>query len=168
PVSGLVILARTSKSLERMNKLFREDQITKTYLAIVENKPEIEKHTLIHWIEKDDQKNRSRAYSKAKGKAKRSELSYELIAIQKDKALCLVEPKTGRPHQIRVQLAKIGSPIQGDLKYGATQPNPDKSISLHAYKLSFVHPVRKQLLEVKASPPGPEWKPYLNWINELD
>lgn len=165
PVSGIVIFARTSKALERMNKLFREDTIRKTYLAIVQGKPEQTAGTLIHWLDKDGDKNTVKAYNKPTGHAKEAELSYELLGSQKPLSLLIVKPKTGRPHQIRVQLAKMNCPIQGDLKYGFPTPNADKSISLHAFKISFVHPVKKEEITVTCRP---KWSAFKNLTNELD
>ena len=165
PVSGIVIFAWTSKALERMNALFREDKVEKTYLAIVKERVEITHEILIHWLEKDEKKNLTHAYSQPKGKAKKAELAYELMASLNRFSLLKVTPKTGRPHQIRVQLAKIGCPIQGDVKYGYSQPNTDKSISLHAYGISFIHPVKKEPLNIKCIPNWPDFKPH---IHELD
>ena len=165
PVSGITILARTSKSLERMNKLFREDNISKTYLAVVSSKPYSEYGKLIHWLEKNGQTNTVKAFSKAKGSAKRAELDYHLLAYNNETSLLKVLPKTGRAHQIRVQLSSIKCPILGDLKYGFPKPNLDKSIHLHAFAIKFVHPVRKELIEIQCAP---IWKEFSGIINELD
>lgn len=165
PVSGITAFARTSKALERMNALFRNDDIQKSYLAIVQGRPEIPAQTLIHYLEKDEARNVVKAWEKPRSNAKQAELRYELIATNDTHSLLLVRPKTGRPHQIRVQLSKMGCPIQGDLKYGYPAPNPDKSISLHAFRLSFVHPVRKEPLQVTATPHWPHFK---HAIHELD
>ncbi|MEM6830269.1 MAG: RluA family pseudouridine synthase [Bacteroidota bacterium] len=165
PVSGLVIFARTSKSLERMNRMFRENEVEKTYLAVVNSSPPHSQGHLAHWLEKDAAKNLTRAYQKQKGKAKLAELSYELISSMGKTSLLKVHPKTGRPHQIRVQLKSIGCSIKGDLKYGYSKPNQDKSIDLHAYKLSFVHPVKKEPITVRSQP---DWSDYNAFIDELD
>lgn len=157
PVSGLVVLARTSKALERMNELFRTKQTQKTYWAIVKNKPPKESDTLIHWLQKDEQKNKTTAYSKESPGALRSELSYQLIRKIDDHYLLEVKPVTGRPHQIRVQLASIGCVIRGDVKYGYPIANADASINLHARKLSFIHPVRKEAVEFVAPLPAEEY-----------
>ena len=144
PVSGVVIFARTSKALERMNKMLREHTMDKTYLAIVAVRPEEFSGTLVHHLIKDEQKNITRAYASKKTGTKESILKYHLE----------VHPITGRPHQIRTQLSKIGSPIIGDLKYGAEYPLHDKSIALHCYKMSFIHPVKNEKIVIKADPPS--------------
>ena len=165
PVSGLVTFARTSKALERMNKLFRDQQVTKTYLAIVEGTPRAQEKELVHWLDKDTSRNLAKAYDQPKGKAKRAELAYRLLASHGKVSLLMVKPKTGRPHQIRVQMKANGSPIKGDLKYGFPKANQDKSINLHAFKLTFVHPVKKEPLSVVSRPNWPEFE---DFINELD
>jgi 23S rRNA pseudouridine1911/1915/1917 synthase len=158
PVSGVVVLAKTSKALERMNALFREKETRKTYYAVVSRKPAQEEGTLIHWLLKDEKKNKTTAFRKETPGALRSELSYKLIATSSGLYLLEVQPITGRPHQIRVQLASMGCVIKGDVKYGDNQPNEDGSICLHARALSFVHPVKKELLTVTAPlPPGEFW-----------
>lgn len=164
PVSGITIFARTSKALERMNKLFREDDIQKTYLAVVQKKPTEPSGTLINWLDKDGAKNVVKAYDKPKGNAKKAELDYSLLAIEKDGALLKVMPKTGRSHQIRVQLAKMGCVIKGDLKYGFPAPNSDKSIHLHAFQISFVHPVKKEIIQFSCLP---DWSEFKSIIHEL-
>ena len=159
PVSGIVVLARTSKSLERMNALFRENRTKKTYWAITENKPPVESGNLIHWLVKDEKKNKATAYPRETLGALRSELSYGVIGQREKQWLLEVKPVTGRPHQIRVQLAFIGCPIKGDVKYGFATPLQDGSIALHARKLEFIHPVKKEQMVVEA--PLPEtmyWK----------
>jgi 23S rRNA pseudouridine1911/1915/1917 synthase len=164
PVSGIVVLARTSKSLERMNALFREKQTTKTYWAITHKKPQNERGTLIHWLVKDEKKNKSTAFPRETPGASQSELSYALIG-QKDKEWLLeVSPITGRPHQIRVQLASMGCPIKGDVKYGAAEANEDGSICLHARKLEFQHPVKKESLILEAPlPKSSFWRNFINF-----
>jgi 23S rRNA pseudouridine1911/1915/1917 synthase len=153
PVSGIVVLARTSKSLERMNALFREKQTKKTYWAVTQKKPPLDKGTLVHWLSKDEKKNKTTAFSQARPGALLSELSYSTIDQKERHWLLEVNPVTGRPHQIRVQLASMGCPIKGDVKYGFPQPNEDGSICLHARKLEFMHPVKKEMMTFEAPLP---------------
>lgn len=154
PVSGVVIFARTSKSLERMNELFRNRETKKIYNAIVYGKPPKPADTLVHWLVKDESRNKTTAYKKEHPDGLRSELSYELRGHSKGVSLLEVRPVTGRPHQIRVQLSTMGCPIVGDVKYGAETPNDDASICLHASRLQFIHPVRKEELVIKAPFPA--------------
>lgn len=165
PVGGLVIFAKTSKALERISEQFREQEIQKTYLAIVDGTPDFAQNDLVHWLEKDTVKNIAKAYDRPKGKAKRAFLSYKMIASHSKISLLLIQPKTGRPHQIRVQMKANGNPIKGDLKYGYPKANQDKNIDLHAFKLEFVHPVKKEPIKVISRPVWPEFK---SFINELD
>lgn len=153
PVSGVVMLAKTSKGLERMTKAFRERTIEKVYWAVVTRRPPREEATLEHWLEKDSRKNMVTAYNKAKGSAQRSELSFRIIKDIKDNCLLEVKPVTGRPHQIRAQLSKMGCPIKGDIKYGHQFANEDACINLHARKLIFAHPVTKEIMTVDAPLP---------------
>jgi 23S rRNA pseudouridine1911/1915/1917 synthase len=153
PVSGVVVLARTSKALERMNEMFREKETNKTYWAIVKNKPPQPEGVLIHWLTKDEKKNRSTAFKKETIGALRSELSYKVIGTADGHWLLQVNPVTGRSHQIRVQLASMGCVIKGDIKYGDDQPNEDGSIYLHARRLSFIHPVKKEPVTFEAPVP---------------
>jgi 23S rRNA pseudouridine1911/1915/1917 synthase len=157
PVSGIVVLARTSKALERMNALFREKETQKTYWAIVGNKPREDDGTLVHWLLKDEKKNKTTAYSRETEKAQRSELSYRLIGNSRGLFLIEVKPVTGRPHQIRVQLASMNCPIIGDVKYGYPEANDDGSICLHARALGFLHPVKKTYLKVEAPLPNTQY-----------
>lgn len=162
PVSGLVIFARTSKALERMNKIFHDRKVQKTYWAITRQKTRPEKGKLVHWLIKDPAKNVSKAYLEEVDKAKRAELNYRYLGTLNRHHLIEVKPITGRPHQIRVQLATSGSPIRGDLKYGYQQPNKDGSIHLHARKLYFIHPVKKLPLDLVAAVPETEfWEQFL-------
>lgn len=153
PVSGVVVFARTSKSLERMNELFRNRETQKIYHAIVYGKPSKPSDTLIHWLVKDESRNKTTAYKREHNDGLRSELSYELQRHAGGRSLLEVRPVTGRPHQIRAQLASMGCPIVGDVKYGAESPNDDASICLHASRLEFIHPVRKEPLTITADFP---------------
>ena len=167
PVSGLVVLARTSKGLQRMNALFREKEAKKTYWAIVSNRPEAQTDKLTHWLIKDEMKNKTTAYSRETAGALRGDLSYKVIGQSKGNWLLQVNPETGRPHQIRVQLASINCPIKGDLKYGYPVPNHDGSIGLHAKELEFLHPVKKEMLHLRAPlPDTPVWEPFLSFETE--
>ena len=155
PVSGAVIFARTSKGLSRMNDLFRNRTIQKTYWAIVNERPEPLKGTLTHYLLKDRERNVVTAFAKQKYKAaKKAVLDYEYIGEIGTNRLLEINLKTGRPHQIRVQLAKIGLPIKGDLKYGHRTPNQDGSIHLHCRSMSFIHPVKKEAVTIVADPPN--------------
>lgn len=154
PVSGLVILAKTSKALERMNELFRDHHLDKVYLAIVDRKPKNEQDTLVHWLVKNSMKKYSMVFTKETPNSQRAELYFEVLATIKQHTLLKVKLKTGRFHQIRAQLSKIGSTIIGDLKYGATQPNPDASVCLHSFYTSFVHPVKQEEVKLFALPPN--------------
>lgn len=156
PVSGVVVFARTSKALERMNRLFHDRQVEKVYWAIVGKRPEELKGHLTHYILKDRERNIVKAYDQLSNRAqdaKLSELDYELIGELQGCFLLEVRPHTGRPHQIRVQLAKMGYPIRGDLKYGYPSANPDGNIHLHCRKLAFDHPVKHEPVSIIADPP---------------
>lgn len=153
PVSGIVLFARTSKALARLNQMFQSKEIQKTYWAIVKNKPAKESGTLIHYLKKNEAKNMSKAFEKEQAGALRSELDYKLICSSDNYHLLEINPHTGRHHQIRVQLAAIGCPIKGDLKYGFNRSNKDASIHLHARKIEFIHPVKKENIVITAPPP---------------
>ena len=144
PVSGLVLFARTSKALARLNKMFAEGQVHKTYWAVTKNCPAEPQRTLVHWLVRNEQQNKSYAYDKEVPHSKRAELDYRVIGRSDNSYLLEVNLKTGRHHQIRCQLAKMGCPIKGDLKYGAKRSNPDGSISLQAHSMQFIHPVSKK------------------------
>lgn len=164
PVSGLVILAKTSKALERMNKMFRNRQIKKTYWAIVKKRPSEEKRKLVHWLIKSPEKNIVRAHDQPKDGALKAELVYRTLGRLNNHYCLEVYPITGRPHQIRVQLAKMGCPIRGDIKYGFSKPNEDKSIHLHARRVYFEHPVKKEALVCVAPLPNTQfWEQYLSF-----
>ena len=159
PVSGVMVFARTSKALSRLNEMFREKKVQKTYWAIVKNKPQNTKETLVHYLLKNQAKNKSQAFNREGNHALRSELSYKLIHSLDNYHLLEVSPKTGRHHQIRVQLSSIGCKIKGDVKYGAKRSNKDKSICLHSYSTSFVHPVKNELIKLKCDfPKNDIWK----------
>lgn len=153
PVSGIVLFARTSKALARLNQMFQTKEIRKTYWAVVKNKPPKPSGKLIHYLKKNEAKNMSKAYAAETSGALRSELDYELIASSDNYHLLQITPHTGRHHQIRVQLAGMGSPIKGDLKYGFDRSNKDGSIHLHARKIEFIHPVKKEPVVIVAPPP---------------
>jgi len=150
PVSGVVILAKTSKSLERINKLFKERLIDKTYWAVIHNKPPLMQDELVHWLKKNPKINKTTAFNKKSKGAQKAVLSYKLTRRIGEYYLLEVKPVTGRPHQIRVQLAKIGCTIVGDVKYGYEKPNSDGSIHLHARSLSFEHPVKREPIFIEA------------------
>ncbi len=160
PVSGAVVFARTSKALERMNRLFQERKVQKTYWAITAERPDPLSGHLKHYILKDSAKNISKAFdqmsNRAKG-AKEAHLDYEVIGQVGSHCLLEVRPLTGRPHQIRVQLAKIGCPIRGDVKYGFPAPNDDGSICLHCRSLTFEHPTLKRDVTITADPPAQQF-----------
>jgi 23S rRNA pseudouridine1911/1915/1917 synthase len=167
PVSGIVVFARTSKALERMSKQFHDDVVKKSYLAIVQGVPK-ESEILTHFLVKDSITNTVRAFGKAKKGAKESVLAYDHIGTVSGHSLIKIYPKTGRPHQIRVQLSTVGHPIAGDVKYKYPNPNPDKSISLHAWKLSFVHPVKNEPIKLSNRPKSSVWYEFKELISELD
>ncbi|RLD87838.1 MAG: RNA pseudouridine synthase [Bacteroidetes bacterium] len=153
PVSGVVIFAKTSKALTRLNNMVKERTIKKTYWAIVKKPPPREADTLIHHLVRNPKKNKSFAYKKPVENSKEAILSYKMIAVSKDYYLLEIDLHTGRHHQIRAQLSAIGCPVKGDLKYGFPRSNPDGSISLHARKIEFIHPVKKEPVTVIAPPP---------------
>jgi 23S rRNA pseudouridine1911/1915/1917 synthase len=153
PVSGVVIFARTSKALTRMNEKMRDKAITKKYLAIVQHRPDPLSATITHHLVKDETKNVVRAYASRKAGTKESTLSYEVFGELEGRVLLDINPLTGRSHQIRAQLAKIGCPIVGDLKYGAEAPLQDKSIALHCKEMTFEHPTKEEVITITADPP---------------
>ncbi len=153
PVSGVVLFAKTSKALVRMNEKIRLGEVSKRYWAVVESCPSPEKAQLKHYISRDTKQNRSRAYDAPKPQSKEARLNYEVRGASTNYSLVEVELLTGRHHQIRAQLSKIGCPIKGDLKYGAKRSNPGGGISLHSRTMSFVHPTTKELVTITAPTP---------------
>lgn len=153
PTSGIVVFARTSKALPRLNKIFAEKEAKKTYWAIVKNVPEKESGTLTHWLVRNTKQNKSYAHINEVPNSKKAILEYKILKKLDRYFLLEIDLKTGRHHQIRAQLAAIGCPIKGDLKYGFDRSNPDASIHLHARRLSFVHPVKKELIDLIAPVP---------------
>jgi 23S rRNA pseudouridine1911/1915/1917 synthase len=153
PVSGVVLFAKTSKALTRLNEMFKTQQIKKTYWAIVKEKPALPEARLEHFLVRNEKQNKSVAHLKMVPNAKQAALTYRLIAQSDTYYLLEVNLETGRHHQIRCQLAKMGCPIKGDLKYGFPRSNPNGGISLHARHISFVHPVSKNLIEITAPVP---------------
>lgn len=159
PVSGLVVFAKTGKALSRLNEMFRNGEVKKTYWAVVKNRPPQEEGELVHYMVRNEKQNKSYAYDREKPGSKKAILHYRLIGYSQNYYLLEIDLKTGRHHQIRCQLAKAGCPIKGDLKYGASRSNPDGSICLHARNIRFVHPVSKELIEVEAPVPSDNlWK----------
>ena len=153
PVSGLVVFARTGKALARLNEMFRTKEVQKTYLAITGHRPTADEGELEHWLVRNEKQNKSYAYDQERANAKKAVLSYKLVGCSDRYYLLEVDLKTGRHHQIRCQLAKMGCPIKGDLKYGAPRSNPDGGISLHAWRVRFIHPVSHKEICVEAPLP---------------
>ena len=153
PTSGVIIFARTSKALERLNKMLRDKIISKTYWAVIKNHPEKEKNTLINYLKKNPKNNKSSVYTKEIDGSKKAILHYNVIKKLDNYSLVEIDLETGRHHQIRAQLSFIGFPIKGDLKYGFNRSNKDGSIHLHARKIEFVHPVTKEQISVIAPTP---------------
>lgn len=154
PVSGLVVFAKTSKALSRLNEMFKNSEVKKTYWAIVKQTPAETEGELVNYLVRNEKQNKSYAYDTEKPGSKKAILHYRLIARSDNYCLLEVDLKTGRHHQIRCQLAKMGCPIKGDLKYGFPRSNPDGSICLHARRVRFVHPVSKELIDVVAPVPS--------------
>lgn len=154
PTSGIVLFAKTSKALPRLNKMFAEKEAKKTYWAIVKTIPEKTEDTLIHWLKRNPKQNKSYAHIKEVPDSKKAILSYRLLKKLDRYSLLEIDLQTGRHHQIRSQLSGIGSPIKGDLKYGFDRSNPDGSIHLHAHTLKFIHPVKKESVSITAPVPN--------------
>ena len=158
PVSGIVVFAKTSKALVRLNEMMKNRQIEKTYWAVVKNKPPKLEDTLTHYLTRNESKNKSFVYSEERPGTVKAELTYHLISNAENYYLLEVELHTGRHHQIRAQLAAIHCPIKGDLKYGAPRSNANGSIHLHAHRIKFLHPVTKEIIEITCDPPqDPLW-----------
>lgn len=158
PVSGLVVFAKTSKALPRLNEMFRNGEVKKTYWAIVKECPKETEGELVHYLVRNEKQNKSYAYDKEVKNSKKAVLHYKLIGHSQNYYLLEVDLNTGRHHQIRCQLAKMGCPIKGDLKYGFPRSNPDGSICLHARTVQFVHPVSKEMIQLTAPvPEGNLW-----------
>ena len=158
PVSGVILFARTSKALARLNEMFKMKQVKKTYLAIVKERPPEDETTLIHFLKKNEQQNKSYVYDYEVKGSKEASLTYRLKGRSERYYLLEVELHSGRHHQIRAQMAKIGCPIKGDLKYGFPRSNEDGSISLFARRLEFIHPVKKEPITITAHfPDGDIW-----------
>ena len=168
PVGGLVIFAKTDKALTRLNKMLRENQIHKTYLAIVEGHPAKDSDTLHHWITSVERNNKSYAHDSQVPGSRESILKYRVLARGERYSLVEVDLITGRKHQIRVQLSTIGHPIKGDLKYGARRSNPEGSISLRSHRIRFVHPVSTADIDLTAPLPDsdPLWHVLMSHVND--
>jgi 23S rRNA pseudouridine1911/1915/1917 synthase len=153
PTTGIVVFARTSKALTRLNELFANRETQKTYWAVVKNKPPKDADVLVHFLKRNEKNNTSKAHSKEVPESKKASLDYKIIKALDNYFALEINLHTGRHHQIRAQLAAIGSPIKGDLKYGFDRSNPDGGIHLHARKLVFIHPVSKEPLQIIAPTP---------------
>jgi 23S rRNA pseudouridine1911/1915/1917 synthase len=159
PTTGLVIFARTSKALTRLNDLFKNRETQKTYWAVVKKRPQEDTGVLIHYLKRNEKSNTSKAHTKEVPESKKASLDYTIIKQLDNYTVLEINLHTGRHHQIRAQLSAIGSPIKGDLKYGADRSNPDGGIHLHARKLVFIHPVTKEEITITAPVPNdPVWK----------
>jgi 23S rRNA pseudouridine1911/1915/1917 synthase len=166
PVSGVVLFARTSKALTRLNAMFQEKSVEKTYWAIVKNKPPRQEDSLVHYLVRNTKTNKSYCHEKEVPGSKQAILHYRCVASSDQYHMLEIRLETGRHHQIRSQLATIGSPIRGDLKYGFPRSNKDGGISLHSRKVKFVHPVRDEELTIEAPVPSESlWNAFLGILN---
>lgn len=154
PTTGIVVFARTTKALTRLNEMFSNRETQKTYWAVVKNKPENDRDTLVHFIKRNEKNNTSKAHTKEVEASKKAILDYTLLKELDNYSALEINLHTGRHHQIRAQLAAIGSPIKGDLKYGSERSNEDGGIHLHARKLTFIHPVTKVIIKLIAPTPN--------------
>jgi 23S rRNA pseudouridine1911/1915/1917 synthase len=162
PVSGVMLYARTSKALERLNRMFRDKEVKKTYLAIVKERPPKDEDTISHFLKKNEPQNKSYVYDTEVKGSKEASLTYRLISRSERYYLLEIELHTGRHHQIRAQMARIGCPIKGDLKYGYPRSNDDGSISLLARKIEFMHPVKNEPITITAHfPDGDIWSHFM-------
>ena len=170
PVSGVVLFAKTSKALTRLNKMFQQkaDEIDKVYWAVVQNCPRIEEERLTHYLLRNQEKNRTNVFDKEKNGAKKAILDYRLLTRSQKYFLLEIKLHTGRHHQIRAQLSKVGMPIRGDLKYGAPRSKSGGGIGLHARELGFIHPVKNDPVRIKAPVPKDDnlWKELERIIEE--
>lgn len=167
PTSGIVIFARTSKALTRMNDLFKNKKIKKIYWAVIDKQPPEDEATIVHYLKKNAKQNKSYAFDTQKADTKEASLSYRLAAKSNRYFLLEIELHTGRHHQIRAQLAKIGCHIKGDLKYGFPRSNPNGGIHLHARSIEFIHPVSKEKLSISANPPDDVlWNEFVKMKNQ--
>lgn len=165
PVSGVLLYARTSKALERLNEMFRDKQVKKTYLAIVKERPPEDEATITHYLKKNEVQNKSYVFDKEVKGSKVASLTYKITGRSERFYLLEIELHSGRHHQIRAQLAKIGCPIKGDLKYGFQRSNEDGSISLFARRVEFIHPVRKENIVITGHcPEGDIWSVFMDSI----
>jgi 23S rRNA pseudouridine1911/1915/1917 synthase len=163
PVGGVMLFARTSKALERLNEIFRTREVKKTYLAIVGERPPEDEAVLTHFLKKNEKQNKTYVYDNEVNGSKSASLTYRLAGRSDRYFLLEIELHSGRHHQIRAQLAKIGCPVKGDLKYGYPRSNEDGSISLFARRLEFIHPVKKEKVSITAHfPKGDVWKIFIN------
>lgn len=163
PVSGCLIFAKTDKALSRMNQMLQKREMKKIYWAVVKNKPPQESGKLLNYLRKNEKQNKSYVVKPDTAGASKAELDYRLIASSQNYHLLEIELHSGKHHQIRVQLAHMGCPVKGDLKYGFPRSNPDGSISLHARMLEFIHPVKKEKITIIAEPPADAlWKAFVN------
>ena len=161
PVSGVILYARTSKALSRLNEMFRSTEVKKTYLAIVKERPPEDEGTITHYLKKNEKQNKTYVYDYEVKESKKASLSYRVTGRSDRYYLLQVELHSGRHHQIRAQLAKIGCPVKGDLKYGFSRSNDDGSISLLARKIEFIHPVKKENIVITAPfPAGDIWRTF--------
>jgi len=165
PVSGVILFARTSKALERLNEMFRLKQVKKSYLAIVKERPPEDEATITHFLKKNEKQNKSYVYDTEVKGSKEASLTYRLKGRSEKYYLMEIELHSGRHHQIRAQMAKIGCPVKGDLKYGFPRSNEDGSISLFARKLEFIHPVKKEPVTIIAHfPEGDIWSVFMDSV----